>query len=59
MPLTLVLKRVLRLPNRFIYTMLPSKDDGVVLAAHVDHDEDQNADGTPESPRHRPWSRQT
>jgi hypothetical protein len=59
MPLTLALKRLLRLPNRFIYTMLPSKDDVAVHAAHVDHEEEQNADETPESPRYRPWSRQT
>lgn len=59
MPLILFLKRVLRLPNRIIYTMLPSKDEDAVRAAHVDHEEDQSADGTPESARPRPWSRQT
>jgi hypothetical protein len=56
MPLILALKRLLRLPNRFIYTMLPSKDDVAVHATCVDHEEEQNAD---ETPRYRPWSRQT
>jgi hypothetical protein len=59
MPLILLVKRLLRLPNRFIYTMLPSKDEVTVRTAHFDHDQDQTADGTPESPRHWLWSRQT
>jgi hypothetical protein len=59
MALIMELKRLLRLPNRFVYTMLPSKDDVAVHATHLDHEEGQNADETPESPRYRPWSRQT
>jgi hypothetical protein len=56
MPLIVALQRLLRLPDSFIYTMLPSKDDVAVDAAHFEHSEEQN---TPQSPRYRPWSRQT
>jgi hypothetical protein len=59
MPLIVSLQRLLRLPNRFIYTMLPSKDDVAVDAAHFEHGEEQNTPETPQSPRDRPWSRQT
>jgi hypothetical protein len=59
MSIILVLKRLLRLPSGFIYTMLPSKDNAAVYAAHVDHEEERNVDGTPETPRNRLWSRQT
>jgi hypothetical protein len=50
---------ILQLPTRFIYTMLPSKDDIVVHGPQVDHEEDLNADEAPGSPKYRPWNRQT
>ena len=58
MPIILVLKRLLRLPNDFIYTMLP-KEGAAVHAADVDYEEERSADETPETPGYRPWSRQT
>jgi hypothetical protein len=51
---------ILQLPTRFIYTMLPSKDNNTdVHAPQVDHEEDLNADEAPGPPRYRPWNRQT
>ena len=59
MPLIVAIQRLLQMPNHFIYTMLPSKDDVAVDTAHFEHGDEQNTHETRQSPRYRPWRRQT